>query len=72
MLKNKKHPEAEALFKSADVPNLVDQARSDREADSRATQNKTANLKLLRLAKEAVDRAAASAKSMLTGRNQKD
>ena len=55
--KKKKHPEAEALFKGAEVPSLADQARVDREADAQAVHDKTAKLKTQRLAKEAADRA---------------
>ena len=67
-----KHPEAEALFNGPEVPSLSEQAASDREDTAQAGRDKTANLRSQRLAKEATDREAASAKSIPPGRKRKD
>lgn len=72
--KKKKHHEAEALFKSPQIPSLSEQAQIDRAADAVALQDKTAKLKSLRLAKVTSDREGASDKSIqmpagLTGRD---
>ena len=65
----KKHPQAEALFKGAEVPSLSEQAASDREATAQAGRDKTANLRSQRLAREATDREAGD-KSIPAGRKR--
>jgi hypothetical protein len=55
MPSKKKHPAAEALFKTPLVPSLSAQAQSDREEKAQAVQDKTAKLKSQRLAREKED-----------------
>ena len=61
--KKKIRHDAEALFQTPQIPSLSDQAQNDREADAQAVQDKTAKLKIQRLAKEMTDREAATNKS---------